>query len=96
MEAMYGSPEATFANLFVVNHCPSCSWANEDKTSRRTTFPKALIEPVLEACDDHLREVVDIMGITRIVGVGKYAEKRTAGVQRREEGTRKDQQRARN
>ena len=39
-------------------------------------LPKALIEPVLEACDDHLREVVDIMGITRIVGVGKYAEKR--------------------
>ena len=31
---------------------------------------------MLEACDDHLREVVDIMGITRIVGVGKYAEKR--------------------
>ena len=22
MEEMYGSPEATFANLFVVNHCP--------------------------------------------------------------------------
>jgi single-strand selective monofunctional uracil DNA glycosylase len=38
--------------------------------------PKALIEPVLEACDDHLREVVDIMDIARIVGVGKYAEQR--------------------
>ena len=39
-------------------------------------LPTGLIEPVLEACDDHLREVVEVMGITRIVGVGKYAEKR--------------------
>ena len=31
---------------------------------------------MLDACDDHLRAVVDIMGITHIIGVGKYAEQR--------------------
>jgi single-strand selective monofunctional uracil DNA glycosylase len=76
MEAMYGSPEATFANLFVVNHCPLLLLGERGQNITPDNLPKALIEPVLEACDDHLREVVDIMGITRIVGVGKYAEKR--------------------
>ena len=31
---------------------------------------------ILDACDKHLQQVVEIMGITRIIGVGKYAEKR--------------------
>ena len=76
MEEMYGSPEATFAHLFVVNHCPLLLLGERGQNITPDNLPKALIEPVLEACDDHLREVVDIMGITRIVGVGKYAEKR--------------------
>ena len=76
MEAMYGTPEATFSNLFVVNHCPLLLLGERGQNITPDNLPKALIEPVLEACDDHLRAVVDILGITRIVGVGKYAEKR--------------------
>ncbi len=76
MEELYGSPETTFAHLFVVNHCPLLLLGERGQNITPDKVPKALIEPVLEACDDHLREVVDIMGITRIVGVGKYAEKR--------------------
>ena len=34
------------------------------------------MKPVLDACDEHLRQVVEIMEIERIIGVGKYAEKR--------------------
>ena len=76
MEELYGSPEATFADLFVVNHCPLLLLGERGQNITPDKVPKALIGPVLEACDDRLREVVDIMGITRIVGVGKYAEKR--------------------
>ena len=76
MEELYGSPESTFADLFVVNHCPLLLLGERGQNITPDKVPKSLIEPVLEACDDHLREVVDIMGITRIVGVGKYAEKR--------------------
>ena len=76
MEAMYGTPEVTFSNLFVVNHCPLLLLGERGQNITPDNLPKALIEPVLEACDDHLRAVVDIMGINRIVGVGKYAEKR--------------------
>lgn len=76
MEEVYGSPEATFSNLFVVNHCPLLLLGERGQNITPDKVPKALIEPVLKACDDHLREVVDILGITRIVGVGKYAEAR--------------------
>ena len=76
METLYGSPEATFANLFVVNHCPLLLLGDRGQNITPDKVPKSLIEPVLEACDDHLRRVVEVMGITRIVGVGKYAEQR--------------------
>ena len=76
MEKLYGSPEATFGNLFVVNHCPLLLLGERGQNITPDNLPKALIEPILQACDDHLREVVEIMGITRIVGIGKYAEKR--------------------
>ena len=76
METLYGSPEATFANLFVVNHCPLLLLGERGQNITPDKVPKSLIEPVLEACDDHLRRVVEVMGITRIVGVGKYAEQR--------------------
>jgi len=62
--------------LFVVNHCPLLLLGERGQNITPDKVPKALIEPVLKACDDHLREVVDILGITRIVGVGKYAEAR--------------------
>lgn len=31
---------------------------------------------LLEICDEHLLQVVEIMDIKRVVGVGKYAERR--------------------
>ena len=37
---------------------------------------KRQVKKLLKACDDHLREVVTEMGICRVIGVGKYAEKR--------------------
>ena len=43
-----------------------------DKITGPTT--KAL----LERCDEHLREVVEIMQIKRVIGVGRYSEKRAA------------------
>ena len=80
MEDMYGSPEATFDQLFIVNHCPLLLLGERGQNVTPDKVPKAVIKPVLEACDDHLRFVVDIMGIDRIVGVGKYAEQRAKRV----------------
>jgi single-strand selective monofunctional uracil DNA glycosylase len=34
------------------------------------------MKPILQACDNHLMEIIEILQIERIIGVGKYAEKR--------------------
>ena len=76
MEDHYGSAKSTFEHLFVVNHCPLLLLGERGQNITPNNVPAAVIAPVLEACDEHLREVVDIMGITHIIGIGKYAEQR--------------------
>jgi single-strand selective monofunctional uracil DNA glycosylase len=77
LESEYGNAENIFSNVFVVNHCPLMLFKGErainitpDKISGENT------RKLIERCDQHLREVVEIMGIKKVIGVGKYAEKR--------------------
>ena len=73
----YGSAESIFKSVFLLNHCPLMLFSGEratnitpDKISGPTT------QALLERCDEHLREVVDIMQIRRVIGVGRYSQKR--------------------
>ncbi|MFL2971261.1 MAG: uracil-DNA glycosylase family protein [Candidatus Thalassarchaeaceae archaeon] len=73
----YGSAESIFKSVFLLNHCPLMLFSGKratnitpDKISGPTT------QALLERCDEHLREVVDIMQIRRVIGVGRYSEKR--------------------
>lgn len=72
----YGSTETIFSNIFVVNHCPLLILGETGRNVTPVDLPKSTIEPVLKACDRHLKSVVEIMGIESIVGVGNYAKKR--------------------
>ena len=72
----YGDGHAVFSNIFVVNHCPLLLLGETGKNLTPDNLPAAVMKPVLDACDNHLKRVVEIMGIERIIGVGKYAEKR--------------------
>lgn len=76
----YGSTEVIFSNIFVVNHCPLLILGETGKNVTPVDLPKSTIEPVLKACDRHLKSVVDIMGIETVVGVGNYAKKRAQSV----------------
>ena len=73
----YGSAESIFKSVFLLNHCPLMLFSGERATNitpDKITGPTT--KALLERCDDHLREVVDIMQIERVIGVGKYSEKR--------------------
>ncbi len=76
METHFGSVEKTFDNIFVVNHCPLLLLGETGKNLTPNNLPAAIMAPVLKACDEHLLDVIDIMGVTRVVGIGKYAEQR--------------------
>ncbi len=73
----YGNSAAIFQRVFIVNHCPLMLFSGERATN---ITPDKIAGPtaraLLERCDDHLREVVEILGIERVIGVGKFSEKR--------------------
>ena len=73
----YGSAESIFKSVFLLNHCPLMLFSGERATNitpDKITGPTT--QALLERCDEHLREVVDIMQIKRVIGVGRYSEKR--------------------
>ena len=76
----YGSTEAIFSNIFVVYHCPLLILGETGRNVTPVDLPKSTIEPVLKACDRHLKSVVEIMGIETVIGVGNYAKKRAQSV----------------
>ncbi len=76
----YGSTESIFSNIYVVNHCPLLLLGETGRNVTPVDLPQSVIEPVLKACDCHLKSVVDVMGIEAVVGVGNYAKKRAKSV----------------
>ncbi len=73
----YGEKNAIFSNIFIVNHCPLMFFKGPKATNiTPDRIPGEAIKEVIERCDQHLREVVKIMDVKTVIGVGKYAEKR--------------------
>ena len=62
--------------MFLVNHCPLLLLGETGKNITPDKISGNAVKKLLKACDEHLREVVLELGITRVIGIGKYAEKR--------------------
>ncbi|XP_046549712.1 single-strand selective monofunctional uracil DNA glycosylase-like [Haliotis rubra] len=75
-----GSPETFFTNCFVYNMCP---FAFMSETGQNITPPQIeakTLQRINTACDKALLEVLNLLDITTIVGVGKFAYKRARTV----------------
>lgn len=75
----FGTPEVFFASHFVANYCPLAFFA-EGRNLTPDKLPPAESGPLLAACDDHLRRVVDALEPEWVVGVGAWAENRASEV----------------
>jgi len=84
---VYGSPQSALEQVFLVNHCPLLLLNERGANVTPDKLPAAVVAPLYAACDDHLREVVDVLGTTRIVGVGAYASDRAKRALSGSEGT---------
>ena len=51
----FGSIEATFSNIFVVNHCPLLILGDTGRNITPVDIPKSIINPILDLCDQHLK-----------------------------------------
>ena len=73
----YGPAGSIFEKVFVLNHCPLMIISGPRATN---VTPDKISGPsvisLIERCDEHLREVVRLLGAESVVGVGKYAERR--------------------
>lgn len=76
LQQHYGSTEKIFEHVFVLNHCPLLLLGESGKNLTPDNLPMEATKELLNACDRHLEKVVDILDCKRIIGVGKYAEKR--------------------
>ena len=77
LQKQYGDAAAIASRVFLINHCPlmlfsgpRASNITPDKVGGKTA------RDLLQRCDEHLVEVVEILGADRVIGVGKFAESR--------------------
>tara|TARA_B100000902_G_scaffold26890_1_gene32395 strand:- start:2111 stop:2851 length:741 start_codon:yes stop_codon:yes gene_type:complete len=90
LSEIYGPENAAGAEVFIVNHCPLWMF---DENGRNITPDKLtgdVSTQLTEICDQHLRMVVEILQIQRVIGVGRYAQKRIKEIFKGEEGPKLD------
>ncbi len=72
----FEQPELFFKQHFVLNYCPLVFM---EETGRNRTPDKLSAdekEPLYAACDDHLKEVLEVLKPEWLIGVGKFAATR--------------------
>lgn len=74
--ARYATPAAFFDDHLVLNHCPLVFMEESGRNRTPDKLPADEREPLLEACDRALAELIDLYRPERCVGIGGFAEKR--------------------
>ena len=74
----YDSPEAVSEDIYIVNHCPLWMFNQAGQNITPDNLTGAAPRQLKKICDQHLRTVVSEMGITRVIGVGRYAQRQAA------------------
>ena len=72
----FGTPDAFFRENYVFNYCPLVLMEASGRNFTPDKLPVACREPLEEACDHHLRRAAELLGVTQVVGIGAFAEKR--------------------
>lgn len=80
--ARFGAAEAFFRDHFVANYCPLLFLEASGRNLTPDTLRAAEREPLLQACDRHLRRLVEVMQPEWVIGVGGFAARRAAAALR--------------
>jgi single-strand selective monofunctional uracil DNA glycosylase len=76
----FATPERFLAEHFVANYCPIAFLTASGSNLTPDKLPSASSRPLYDACDDHLRLVVDLLEPEWLIGVGDFAAKRAEAV----------------
>jgi single-strand selective monofunctional uracil DNA glycosylase len=72
----WGSPEAFFAEGFVLNWCPLAFLESSGRNFTPDKLPASELRALEHACDAHLRQAVEALGAHWAIGIGGFAERR--------------------
>lgn len=72
----FGTPEAFFRRFFVWNYCPLAFLEESGRNRTPDKLPAAERAPLEAACDRALRAAIEALAPTRVLGVGRFAERR--------------------
>jgi single-strand selective monofunctional uracil DNA glycosylase len=72
----FGSPEAFFKQIIVLNYCPLVFMEASGRNRTPDRLPAKERKALFRICDQALRESVEIYQPQRVLGVGRFAEKR--------------------
>ena len=77
MQSLCGEPDTFFRNCYVHNYCPLCFMAASGKNITPPMLKIGERGPLQEICDRFLIEVVRLLEVEWVIGIGKYAEERS-------------------
>lgn len=72
----FGTPEAFFRTFFVANYCPLVFMEESARNRTPDKLPPEERAPLFAACDEALRQAVDLLQPEFVVGLGGFAERR--------------------
>jgi single-strand selective monofunctional uracil DNA glycosylase len=74
----FGAPEKFFDRHFVVNYCPLAFLEESGRNRTPDKLTPAEKEALARVCDEHLREVFDVLQPKWVIGIGAFAARRAA------------------
>ncbi len=78
--AEFGTAGQFFNDYFVVNYCPLIFLEETGRNRTPDKIPASEMAVVEAACDEHLKQVIEVLDPAWLIGVGGFAEKRLTEV----------------
>lgn len=78
---LFDSADHFFAHHFVANFCPLVWMKDTGANLTPDKLRRESLEPVQEACRQHLQRLVEVLEPEKLIGIGAFAEKQLAAVQ---------------
>jgi single-strand selective monofunctional uracil DNA glycosylase len=76
----FGSPERFFAHHFVLNYCPLAFMERSGRNRTPDKLPTRERELLFAACDQHLKETIQVLEPEWLIGIGDFARRRAEAV----------------
>ena len=76
----FGTPDAFFQRFFVWNYCPLAFLETSGRNRTPNKLPRRERDPLYEACDQGLADIVRLLQPNLILGIGRYGEERARAV----------------